>query len=315
MNTNFISNKHNPDEYSRAIKKNFDEITDGLVSEDVAVSFIKTVLPAAEPCKYNHDCWFWMYEEPSNMPSDCRVEYVYETTYRMTGIIIYALCRYESVKSIDGIFDTLRYVLKGCMGREFMGHGFEYYGGFVTAMRIFARANINAFVKEYADEFAEFIDFFNSKRPLLEDLASGKIIGDFGESYSDRAIAILDLLDRPFRPIRVFVYGTLMKGQRAHHYLENAGYEGEYTLGGFSMYDLGSFPGIKPEGIGLVPGEVYTIDEEMLSAIDCYEGEGNLYDREEVCVRNDTKTIFAYAYVYKDEPEGKLIEGRWGING
>ena len=39
--------------------------------------------------------------------------------------------------------------------------------------------------------------------------------------------------------IYVFVYGTLMKNQRNHGYLEDAIYIGDGVLNGYQMYDLG----------------------------------------------------------------------------
>ena len=78
------------------------------------------------------------------------------------------------------------------------------------------------------------------------------------------------------------------------------------------MYDLGSFPAIKAEGKGTIYGEVYTIKKDMLPSMDRYEGEGYLYVRKEVCVKKESESIFAYVYEYKGEPEGRLVEGRWG---
>lgn len=43
---------------------------------------------------------------------------------------------------------------------------------------------------------------------------------------------------------RLFVYGTLMKGQRAHNLLENSNYLGKATLKGYRKMDLIYYPGI-----------------------------------------------------------------------
>ena len=313
MNTGFITENKNPDKYARIIKMNFRDMTDGNVSEREAVDFISAILPAAKPCQHNSDLWFWMFEEPSNMPSDCRVEYVYETTYRLAGIIIYALTKYESVKNIPGIMDTLHKTLAGCMGRNFMGHGFERLYSFLTAMKVFARSNVNRFFEEYEYDFAEFAEFYKAQMPLLENIAADRVRGDWGESLSDKGKAILDMLSSEKCPIRLFVYGTLMKGQGAHHYLENAEYLGEYVLDRYAMYDLGSFPGIVPSGDGYeVIGEVYEISSDMLPFMDRYEGEGSLYIRREECVTKGEESLYAYVYVYNSDPDGKRVEGKWG---
>lgn len=313
MNTTFIFEKDNPDNYARIIEKNFREMTDGLVSEKEAVEFITEILPEAKPCANDSNLWFWMFDEPSNMPSDCRVEYVYEATYRLCGIIIFALTKYEEVKKIQGIKDILRKTLKGCTGREFMGHGFERFDSFITAMRVFAKSNINKFFDDYSGEFDEFETFYKGRMSLLEDLASNRIRGDWGESYSNEATAILELLSYKECPVRVFVYGTLMRGKGAHHYLEKAKSEGDFVLEGYGMYNLGSFPGILPCCRDCeVIGEVYEVTTDMIPRLDQYEGEGSLYIRKEECVRNENDCLYANVYIYNGEPDGKRMMGKWG---
>lgn len=120
-------------------------------------------------------------------------------------------------------------------------------------------------------------------------------------------------LTREDRPtVNIFVYGTLMNGQPAHHYLENARFLGEFILDQYAIYDLGYYPGIKPDEDHTVIGEVYEIDADMLPVMDRYEGEGSLYDRVEVSVRNESGTVSAYVYVYRGEINGEPMEGRWG---
>jgi len=112
----------------------------------------------------------------------------------------------------------------------------------------------------------------------------------------------------------VFVYGTLMKGERNHSaYLCEADLLGDATLEGYDIYDLGSYPGIVP-GSGTVYGELYEIHEEDVKLMDYLEDEGRLYKRVEVEVFaksfNDMEK--AYAYVYLHSVEGcEKVEGRW----
>ena len=97
----------------------------------------------------------------------------------------------------------------------------------------------------------------------------------------------------------LFVYGTLMSGQRASGYLDGCTLLGRYTLPDFAMYDLGSYPGIVPQKGGSVIGEVYQIPAERLPELDAYEGEGNLYHRRTVTViRRRAQDIKVQAYIY-----------------
>ena len=313
MTTDFIK-ATTPNEYLRGIEANYKKMVDGQVPEHEAFEFVSAILPFAKPCNNNANCWFWMYDAPETMPSDCRVAYVYETTYMLTGVIIYVLTKYESVKSIKEIGEILPYVLNGCMGRDFLGHGFDDLAGFVRAMKIFAQANVTAFLNEYSSEYEEFKVFFEEKKTFLKSqLVTGIRKGDWGEDYSESAGEALDLLDNYNVPKRVFVYGTLMRGQRAHKFLDGARYVGEYSLSGYLMYNCGSFPGIKKTDNGYVIGEVYEITDEFLPELDMYEGEGSLYEREIVWVKKGSESLRAYVYVYRGEPSGCVMKGTWGM--
>ncbi len=283
------------------------------VSEQEAVDFITEILPAAKPPYPDSDLLFWRYDDPT-MPSDAVDAYVYGVTYQLTGIIIYALTHYETVKDIPDLMNILGKALKGCMGKDFMGHGYDGYSSFVIAMEFFARSNINAFFKTYPGEFPEFMNFFQAKLPLLKELAADNIKGAWGESYAGESRMILELLSHEKCPIRIFVYGTLMKGQRAHHYLEQAKYIGDYVLDGYAMYNLGSYPGIcnkYDKGKYRVIGEVYEISGEMLRFMDKYEDEGHLYFRRNECVRNEHEILMTYVYVYHQGIKGRAIKKKW----
>ena len=79
-------------------------------------------------------------------------------------------------------------------------------------------------------------------------------------------------MDRLGRP--VFVYGTLMRGQRASHMLCGAVYGGKAQLKDYAMYHLGRYPGIVACPGETVFGELYYVSEAMLAQMDEYEEEG-----------------------------------------
>ncbi|SDF95652.1 Uncharacterized conserved protein YtfP, gamma-glutamylcyclotransferase (GGCT)/AIG2-like family [Methanolobus vulcani] len=87
--------------------------------------------------------------------------------------------------------------------------------------------------------------------------------------------------------MRIFVYGTLKKGDPNHALLDGSHFVcTTRTTDNYIMVDLGAFPGVlKPEDISQMPlstimGEVYEINEKTLEDLDYYEGEW--YYREEV---------------------------------
>lgn len=104
--------------------------------------------------------------------------------------------------------------------------------------------------------------------------------------------------------MKVFVYGTLLKGMSRSHGLQNTKFEGLGMINA-SLYDLGPYPGII-ESTDSVFGEIYTINSVTLSSLDSIEGydanypDGSLYIRKKVDVilLNDGSSIKAYAYFY-----------------
>ena len=111
----------------------------------------------------------------------------------------------------------------------------------------------------------------------------------------------------------VFVYGTLMSGQRAHSFLGGSPLLGTWQLKDYAMYDLGRYPGIVEKNGHHVFGEVYEIPMALLASMDEYEEEGSLYHRRTVTVTKDGIQLEAQAYIYAHEVDpGTLMGGRWG---
>ena len=79
---------------------------------------------------------------------------------------------------------------------------------------------------------------------------------------------------------RVFVYGTLLRGESNHHWLAGAHYLGPWrTPARFRLFSLGSYPVLCPGGRQAVPGEIYAVDRAGLAALDQLEEYPAFYDR------------------------------------
>ena len=103
----------------------------------------------------------------------------------------------------------------------------------------------------------------------------------------------------------VFVYGTLIRGQRNNRLLIESDYLGQAELNDFAMYDLFYFPGIKADPGSKVKGELYNVDESTLETLDRLEGDGYLYVRQKVKAQKDGASISAFTYVYNQEVDPK----------
>ena len=110
---------------------------------------------------------------------------------------------------------------------------------------------------------------------------------------------------------RVFVYGTLMKGARNEHIMNDATLVSENARTkeqSFLMLQFNSSsspgkqtPGVKHRGQGYVKGEVYEVDDEGLAALDKLEQNGVRYQREEIDMQDGSKA-WMYILIVDDQP-------------
>ncbi|KEF40780.1 MAG: hypothetical protein ER33_15175 [Cyanobium sp. CACIAM 14] len=111
-------------------------------------------------------------------------------------------------------------------------------------------------------------------------------------------------------PWLVFVYGTLKRGCANHRWLAGCGFEGEASVSGLVLHDLGPFPMAIP-GDGVVRGEVYRLEASTLAGLDRLEGYPRLYDRQPMPLGDGR-----WAWVYVGRPRQvrfvpALPDGRW----
>lgn len=105
---------------------------------------------------------------------------------------------------------------------------------------------------------------------------------------------------------RVFVYGSLLSGERHHDLLEGSLPLGDgRTTAPWVLVDLGEYPGLLRRaaqsrsvdawtGFG-VRGEIYAVDAETLSRLDALEEHPTLYRRESLALADGSS---AEAYVW-----------------
>ncbi len=92
---------------------------------------------------------------------------------------------------------------------------------------------------------------------------------------------------------RVFVYGTLLRGQRNHHWMRGAIRLGRTSSPvGFSLWSLGQYPVACPGGRGRIRGEVYRLSLAHLYRLDLLEEYPRFYQRRLV------RTSFGLAWLY-----------------
>lgn len=110
--------------------------------------------------------------------------------------------------------------------------------------------------------------------------------------------------------IRVFVYGTLRRNERNHHYIETARFIGKASsLRRYSVitrtaegYEEGYPVAIEDHTGEVLHGEIYEIDENTLAQLDILEDYPREYDRKTENFRmQDSKAVQALIYSGKEE--------------
>lgn len=95
---------------------------------------------------------------------------------------------------------------------------------------------------------------------------------------------------------RVFVYGTLKRGNRVRgmDQMGNAKFVNEAVTvdAAYSLYDLGSFPAVSRKGNNRIQGEVWEVDNDMMNVLDCIEGYPDFYNRCEVVTTEGTAWMY-----------------------
>lgn len=111
---------------------------------------------------------------------------------------------------------------------------------------------------------------------------------------------------------RIFVYGTLLAGERNHRLLAHATFVGPaVTEAVFSLVDLGPFPALVAGGGTAVSGEVYEVDGPTLERLDTLERHPEFYKRTTIGLEGGA-SVETYILA-PEQVEGRpLIEsGRW----
>jgi gamma-glutamylcyclotransferase (GGCT)/AIG2-like uncharacterized protein YtfP len=71
---------------------------------------------------------------------------------------------------------------------------------------------------------------------------------------------------------RVFVYGTLKRGQRNCHFLHSAEFLGNFTTHRiYSMYEFEDYPAVCLHGRHAIEGEVYHVTDRQFRMLDDLE--------------------------------------------
>lgn len=114
------------------------------------------------------------------------------------------------------------------------------------------------------------------------------------------------------RPCRLFIYGTLLPGERDHALLAGAQLLGPaLTEARFQLVELNVYAALVPDGAVAVHGELYAVDLQLRRTIDVARQVPILFQRETIRLADGTE---AETYLMTaDQVRGKrrLAHGDW----
>lgn len=214
---------------NKKLEQDLQEITTKAVSEKEIVAYLNDMVRALRTVKNDKCCnmLFLMYDEPSSMPGDARVEYVYKPTYIASAIMMTAMNRFDLVAKDSTFQKTVTMLLEASLGREFRGAGYDEYVGYLDALQIFATGDTLAFIEKYPTINERFVRELQKAICFLEDeICSGKIRDMWsGEPYSTRGKEVLAMYrrDDSAKPDYVWYacYGSNLCEERFMRYINS----------------------------------------------------------------------------------------------
>lgn len=258
--------------------------------------------------------------EDSTMPGDARVDIIYKPSYAVSAIAIYAYLNHPDIFDMT-LKDFFQHLLEGAFKHGIIGHGIESAETVRRTVLMLCKAGVRAFLVRHHKEHLAFAHTIHRHITDFEELSeridAEHIIATANGFSTDsinhlikEVVAHWNGNDRP-----VFVYGTLMKGERANHLLSNCEFGGRCLLRDYAMYDLGAYPGIRPCSGESVLGELYFANANVIALLDEYEGEGSLYCRTQTQAYIGKSSFSVEVYVYNQNVSGrKVMREAWNAD-
>ena len=243
------------------------------------------------------------------MPSDAYAEIVYRTTYSVIALAIYLKLK-MGTRVPTWLEAKLPKVMDAAFTNGVIAHGEDSMFEVIDIMKMLIIAGAPKFINAYSNVSSTFNKQMTSIMVYYKRTVAKA--GDNPNKWNTGVKAMNSVLAawNGFEHT-VFVYGTLMKGERASSILTKSIYGGTAILEGYEIYNLGQFPGIQNKENRRVYGEIYFVNERTLNSIDFYENEGITFDRREVVLSGGVR---AETYVYCDGPCNNELNRLWNGN-
>lgn len=223
----------------------------------------------------------------------------YELTYYMSVLLL----NYYN-EGHNEVEEQLCRTMKACLTKKYFGHGYDQVNTQLAYLILLYQNGLNGFLDNHI-EFKN--DFDEMNKYYRERYAEGKFQEGFG-SIQEKMEELFMEIDEDL----MFTYGTLMKNQRNHYYLEGAEFVGEARINNYGLLEIGSYPGAIPAVGKSVLGEVYKVDGETKRSIDCLEGSQYQYKNTIVIMNGKAFSVHFYEFVEMSQYYSlSYLDGKW----
>jgi gamma-glutamylcyclotransferase (GGCT)/AIG2-like uncharacterized protein YtfP len=112
--------------------------------------------------------------------------------------------------------------------------------------------------------------------------------------------------------MRLFVYGTMMSGQRDHAVVERFECVGcVQTKPLYTLVDIDRYAALTSEGTTSIHGELYLLDEASLALVDRACGAPHLFHRKTLSLLDDTPAESHFMTMEQLRGKRRLPTGNW----
>lgn len=159
------------------------EIPNEEYSMEQVEKYILSLLVGQEKSKESPLCGSWCVSpETAGMPSDSRVDFIYQPSYMATAILSIALFDHPiTTLLMPGYLYSLSVGLKFCTGRRLSGHGYSADQGAAEAIKILSAGKVQLLLKqnpEYCPELEKIME--DKVKEMTQRLESGDTLSPWG---------------------------------------------------------------------------------------------------------------------------------------